>query len=223
MGGRARRLGVWLGGVTFLAAVASDGVMSDLQSVRLVAARAAPVSGSDAQGGDADARLVAEARCDRRRFVGLYERYFERVHRYVRMRVGDRAASEDVTSEVFLTALANLDQFRGSGSFSAWLFRIAQNSVRDHQRNLRSQNGEDVLVSLVDPAVDPERQVLRRAALRELLKGLSSEQQDLVGLRYGAGLRCVEIGEVLGKSPGAVRVELHRTLNHLRERYDRER
>lgn len=80
-----------------------------------------------------------------------------------------------------------------------------------------------MLGGLVDPAVDPERQVLRRAALRELLEGLSSEQQDVVGLRYGAGFRCAEIGEVLGKSPGAVRVELHRILNHLRERYDRER
>jgi RNA polymerase sigma factor (sigma-70 family) len=197
--------------------------MTDVHGARVLAARATPLTGSDARWVDPDARLVAEACRDRGRFVGLYECYFERVHRYVRMRVGDRAASEDVTSEVFVTALANLDHFRGTGSFSAWLFRIAQNSVRDHQRNFRQQEGEDVLAGLVDPAVDPERQVLRRAALRELLEGLSSEQQDVVGLRYGAGLRCVEIGEVLGKSPGAVRVELHRILNHLRGRYDRER
>jgi RNA polymerase sigma factor (sigma-70 family) len=197
--------------------------MTDVQGARVLAAAAKPLAGSDARGVDPDARLVAEARRDRVRFVGLYERYFERVHRYVRMRVGDRAASEDVTSEVFLSALANLDHFRGSGSFSAWLFRIAQNSVRDHQRTVRLQEGEDVLAGLVDPAGDPERQVLRRAALRELLEGLSSEQQDVVGLRYGAGLRCVEIGEVLGKSPGAVRVELHRILHQLRGRYDRER
>src|SRR5262249_53073106 len=157
-------------------------------------------------GVDSDAWLVAEARRDRARFVTLYERYFERVHRYVRMRVGDRAASEDVTSEVFVTALASLDQFRGSGSFSAWLFRVGQNAVRDHQRSLRPQEGEDVLASLVDPAVDPEWHVLRLTALRELLEGLSSEQQDIIGLRYGAGLRCVEIADVLGKSPGAVRV-----------------
>ncbi|HEY2374126.1 MAG TPA: sigma-70 family RNA polymerase sigma factor [Gaiellaceae bacterium] len=197
--------------------------MTDVQSARVLASGATPLTESEARGIDPDARLVAEARRDRERFVGLYERYFERVHRYIRMRVRDRAASEDVTSEVFVTALANLDHFRGTGSFSAWLFRIAQNSVRDHQRNLGVQEGEGVLADLVDPAVDPERQVLRRAALRELLDGLSSEQQDLVGLRYGAGLRCVEIGEVLGKSPGAVRVELHRILNHLRRRYDRER
>lgn len=94
--------------------------MTDVQGARVLAARETALTGYDARGVDTDARLVAEARRDRVRFVGLYERYFEPVHRYVRMRVGDRAASEDVTSEVFVTALAN----HRSGPWQRQLFRL---------------------------------------------------------------------------------------------------
>lgn len=171
---------------------------------------------------DPDAPLIAAALADATRFVVLYERYFESVHRYVRMRVRDRAASEDVTSEVFLTALAKLAEFRGSGSFAAWLFRIAQNAVREERRSRRCED-ESALLQLVDPRPGPEAQALRNARLGALLAGLSREQQDLLALRYGAGLRCAEIAEVLEKTAGAVRVQLHRALEQLRGRYDDER
>src|ERR1700682_3930161 len=83
---------------------------------------------------DADADLVAAAQADPAAFVALYDRYFERVLGYVRLRIRDEATCEDVTSQVFTTALARLGRFRGDGSFGAWLFRIAQNSVHDVHR-----------------------------------------------------------------------------------------
>jgi RNA polymerase sigma-70 factor, ECF subfamily len=172
---------------------------------------------------DPDRELVAAARADATQFVALYERYFTRVHRYVRVRIGDRAACEDVTSDVFLTALSKLDAFRGSGSFAAWLFRIAQNAVRDQQRiRLATPFAEEALTALVDPDPEPDEQALRGERLqllRSLVAELSGEQQELLALRYGAGLRAGEIGELLGKTPVAVRVALHRVLNDLRRRY----
>jgi RNA polymerase sigma-70 factor (ECF subfamily) len=169
--------------------------------------------------GDPDAALVFDARAEAARFVALYERYFGPVHRYVRMRVPERAASEDVTSDVFVTALSKLGEFRGNGSFAAWLFRIAQNAVRDEWRRRRPMEDDSALAQLADPRPGPEAQALRNARLRGLLADLSREQQDLVALRYGAGLRCSEIAEVLEKTPAAVRVQLHRTLSDLRRRY----
>jgi DNA-directed RNA polymerase specialized sigma24 family protein len=65
---------------------------------------------------DPDAGLVAAARVDAGHFLPLYDRYFERVLGYVRLRVRDRATCEDVTSQVFLTALARIGTFRGRGS-----------------------------------------------------------------------------------------------------------
>ena len=67
-------------------------------------------------------------------FLALYDRYFDRVLGYVRLRIRDDATCEDVTSTVFTTALAQLGRFRGDGSFAGWLFQIARNAVRDVHR-----------------------------------------------------------------------------------------
>src|SRR5205807_5361033 len=83
---------------------------------------------------DPDAELVAAAREEPRAFLALYDRYFDRVLGYVRLRIRDAATCEDVTSQVFTTALAQLQRLRAEGSFAGWLFQIARNAVRDVQR-----------------------------------------------------------------------------------------
>ena len=82
---------------------------------------------------DDDAALVAAARNDPRAFGALYECYLNPVYGYCYVRLGSREAAEDLTSEVFIKALAGLDCYRG-GLFVAWLFRIARNVVIDAQR-----------------------------------------------------------------------------------------
>jgi RNA polymerase sigma-70 factor (ECF subfamily) len=181
---------------------------------------------------DPDLELVAAAQADPAQFLVLYRRYFPAVHGYVRLRVRDRTLCEDVTSQVFLTALAGLLDFRGEGSFAAWLFRIAQHSVqrcyRTQQRQgrfLRPETDDDNTAALPDTAPGPEEHVLageRRADLRAALATLSPAQQHLVALRFGAGLSTAEIARQLGKSAIAVRVRLHRTLLQLRRRYPHE-
>jgi RNA polymerase sigma-70 factor (ECF subfamily) len=168
---------------------------------------------------DPDARLVAAARADRQAFVALYERYFERVLAYVRLRVRDSAACEDVTSHVFTTALDKLGSFRGEGSFAGWLFQIARNAVADaHRQPLLEHLPEEVPSGgseLEQRLIEQERADL----LRQLVRSLEPEQQHLLALRYGAGLSFAEIGAIVGASEGTVRVRLHRLLHELRERY----
>jgi RNA polymerase sigma-70 factor (ECF subfamily) len=176
-----------------------------------------------AAGADPDAALVAAAQGDPTRFVALYDRYVARVHGYVRVRIRDAATCEDVTSQVFTTALAKLAGFRGGGSFGAWLFRIAQNAVHDVYRRQRVDPlPVAALDALRDGAPGPEEQALaeeRAERLRTLLATLPPEQQHLLALRYGAGLSFEEIGRVVGKSTVAARVSIHRILQDLRRRY----
>ncbi len=143
--------------------------------------------------GASDIELAAAARQDPSSFLALYERYFPRVQRYVRIRIADRAACEDVTSQVFVAALAGLSQFRGRGSFAAWLFRIAQNAVRSHYREDRlAELDEAALAAVAGPGPDPHEEVLRterRRQLRDALAELTPKQQNLLALRYGAELR----------------------------------
>ena len=96
---------------------------------------------------DPDTGLVAAARAQPREFLALYDKYFDRVLGYVRIRISDPATCEDVTSQVFTTALERLDRFRGHGSFAGWLFQIARNAARDvHRRRTPEQlDGERLL------------------------------------------------------------------------------
>jgi RNA polymerase sigma-70 factor (ECF subfamily) len=170
---------------------------------------------------DPDAALVAAARAEPRMFLGLYDRYFERVLGYVRVRIRDEATCEDVTSTVFTTALAQLGRFRGHGSFAGWLFQIARNAVRDVQRR---PSAECLPLTLDAASSEPglEEQLLAReraARLREVVCLLEPEQQHLLALRYGADLAFEEIGQIVGASAGTVRVRLHRILHELRRRY----
>ncbi|HLY48448.1 MAG TPA: sigma-70 family RNA polymerase sigma factor [Solirubrobacteraceae bacterium] len=168
---------------------------------------------------DPDAELVAAARAHPREFLALYDRYFERVLGYVRLRIRDAATCEDVTSQVFTTALEQLSRFRGDGSFAGWLFRIAGNAVHDVHRR---RAAEPLIDDRADPSPSPEELVLARERvhrLRVLITDLRAEQQHLLALRYGAGLAFEEIGPMVGASPGTARVRLHRILEELRRRY----
>src|SRR5580765_7485486 len=99
-------------------------------------------------------RLVEAAQQDRLCFADVYERYFELVYAYVARRVRDRAATEDLTSEVFRKALANLDRFKWTGApFGAWLLRIASNLIADRAKH-ETQNGIRVDESSVMPSRD---------------------------------------------------------------------
>src|SRR3989475_11285835 len=101
--------------------------------------------------------LVEAAQSDPAKFDALYELHFERVYAFVASRVRDRATAEDVTSEVFYKALANLPSYEWRGvPFAAWLLRIAANAVVDHaKRAAREFPAPD---DPPEPATDPELQ-----------------------------------------------------------------
>jgi RNA polymerase sigma-70 factor, ECF subfamily len=168
---------------------------------------------------DPDAALVAAAREEPQAFLALYDRYFDRVLGYVRIRIRNEPVCEDVASTVFTTALEQLRRFRGDGTFAGWLFQIARNAVRDVQRR-------PIAVPLPDEATSSEPDLEERflayeraAQLHALIRLLPPEQQHLLALRFGAGLAFDEIGAVVGAEPGTVRVRMHRILEELRRRY----
>jgi RNA polymerase sigma-70 factor (ECF subfamily) len=169
--------------------------------------------------GDPDAVLVSAARAQPREFLALYDRYFDRVLGYVRLRIRDAATCEDVTSHVFITALEQIGRFRGDGSFAGWLFQIARNAVHDV---LRKRPTEPLAEELAAAGPSPEERFLERERAEQLhvaVRLLRPEQQHLLALRYGAGLSFEEIGPIVGSAPATARVRMHRILEELRRRY----
>jgi RNA polymerase sigma-70 factor (ECF subfamily) len=165
----------------------------------------------------AEERLLVEAaQSDPARFDALYDLHFERVYGFIAGRVRDRATAEDLTSEVFYKALANLKSYEWRGvPFVAWLLRIAANAVIDHsQRASREHPMED---DPPDPGVKPDmRAIEHRARLFQLVKQLPETQRRVVQERFVDQRSIREIAERLGKSEGAIKQLQLRALERLR-------
>jgi RNA polymerase sigma-70 factor, ECF subfamily len=170
-----------------------------------------------------EARIMAAARFDLSRFAPLYDHYFPRIYHYCLRRVESEQAAEDLTSTVFTRALMGIHDFR-DGSVAAWLFRIAHNAVANHYRARRPQvSFEQHEIDLPTDDAEPIEDIVlaeQYEVIRDLVKQLPNDQQDLLALKIAGGLTAEEVGAVLGKSAGAVRVELHRIIKRLRVQYD---
>lgn len=165
-----------------------------------------------------DALLVECAQEDPREFVALYDRYVGRLYAYARRETGDTALAQDIVSATFEKALRKLPSFqwRGAG-FSAWLFKIARNEILMHYRKRRRILP---LSSRLTGPVHVELTVQARQEHDEVVHAmgqLSSRDQELLRLRYYEQLTHREIGEMLGKSPRAISVAVHRSLKRLRK------
>lgn len=167
--------------------------------------------------GDLDERSLIEAsQRDPRRFAELYEANFERVYAYVAARVRDRSEAQDLTSEVFHQALANLGRFEWRGvPFAAWLYRIAANAIVDRAQ----RGGRERPLDATDPAasVDLEEIELRGKVFR-LVKELPAEQSKVIEMRFAGGASIREVAKHLGRSEGAVKQLQYRGLQTLRDR-----
>jgi RNA polymerase sigma-70 factor (ECF subfamily) len=173
---------------------------------------------------EADERLLIEAaQKDPARFAELYENNFERVYAYVVRRAGDRVEAEDLTSEVFHHALANLRRFEWRGiPFAAWLFRIAGNLISDRwQRTGREPVMDDSSEAESVPAKAAEmEEVERRATLFRLVDTLPAEQRRVVVLRFLEQKSIKEVAREIRKTEGAVKQLQFRAISTLRARLE---
>lgn len=175
-----------------------------------------------AQAGDAEA------------FGRLYELHVDRVYGFVLFRVRDRTLAEDLTQEIFIQAMRGIGSFDWRGSLAPWLLRIARNAVVDHWRRLgrrpeRAQTaveaGEDEEDSLIGRMADEEsekavataEQALDRGKIEEASEALTDLQQQVIALRFTAGLSIRETAEVMDRSEGAIKNLQHHALKALKK------
>lgn len=174
-----------------------------------------------------EAQLVERAKSDPNAFSELYERYVDRIYAYVYYRTGDPRDAEDLTARVFYRALAHMPEFNQTGApFVAWLYRIAHNLVANWHRD-RTRHPE-VPLDVWEPAPlqegAPHMQAERSETQMNLLEAIRSlpwERQQLLILKFVDGLSNLEIGNILGRSEGAIKSLYHRTLLSLREELEK--
>lgn len=153
-------------------------------------------------------------------FGNLYIIHSERVKNYVSQRV-QLDAAEDLTSQTFLNAFKNIDKYKSSAPFSAWIFRIAHNLIANHYRS-RSRHAQISIVEAtimskdrpdLQDDVEPSDNALRA---REALESLIPRQRTALVRRYHEGKSFEEIGQELGIKTNAAKALMNRARNSLR-------
>jgi RNA polymerase sigma-70 factor (ECF subfamily) len=172
--------------------------------------------------------LIERAKSDPEAFGILYERYVTKIYNYMYYRVGNHYDAEDLTARTFYRAMNHIAEYTARGApFSAWLYRIAHNLManwhRDRQRHqivpledavLRAEHAEEP--HQISEWEDEKHHLL--AAIR----GLPEDRQQLLILKFVDGCSNIEIGEIMGRSEGAIKSLYYRTLVSLRDVLDEE-
>jgi len=158
---------------------------------------------------------------DKEAFTQLYESRFDKIYRYVVLRIGNKTEAEDMTQQVFLNALQSINSFKWKGiPFSAWLFRIAHNLVVDYLRKQRKVITIPLNESASRSDSDPQLVAEHRLDIEQLIaatKRLTKAQQEVISLRFAGELTIAEVAKVMSKSEGAVKALQHSAIVALRK------
>jgi RNA polymerase sigma-70 factor (ECF subfamily) len=170
-----------------------------------------------------DLKLVRQAASDLEAFGELYERHVRRIYNYIYYRTGNHHDAEDLTARVFERALRHIPKFKDKGvPFSAWLYRIAHNLVANWHRD----QSRRPVVPLDDRFFSkggrniPETEAVTQEEQRMLLAAvhiLPPDRQQLLILKFVQRFSNAEIGQIMGRTEGAIKSLYHRTLNALRD------
>jgi RNA polymerase sigma-70 factor (ECF subfamily) len=170
-------------------------------------------------------QLIEAAKQDPAVFEKLYDRYFDQIYTYVYYQCGSREQAEDITAATFQRGLEDLPNFQWRGiPYSAWLYRVAGNLLsRDRRRPawLELQEAE----YREGGADEPDELVVRmdeNGRLHDAIRALPADQRQAILLRFFAGMRNKEVGKVMNRSEGAVKLLVFRGVGRLRQQMDEE-
>lgn len=166
------------------------------------------------------------AQRDQSAFAELYNNYVDKIYRYIYYKVSNHAEAEDICEQVFLKAWEAIDRYTWHGyPFSSWLYRLAHNLVVDHYRTQRETLPINDAVLTFDDAIDPDQYLARTIAsaeLRRAIEQLTTEQKQVICLKFLMGYDNSEIAVLMQKKEGAIRALQFRALRSLQQILERE-
>ena len=159
---------------------------------------------------------------DQAALTQIYEENFDRIYRYIVLKIGERTEAEDMTQQVFLSAFKSISSFkyRQGTPFSAWLYRIAHNQVVDYIRKKSKRPTVPLDESLASSSSDPKLEAERNLNIQQLVSAtgkLTKAQREVISLRFASELPVAEVAKIMGKSEGAVKALQHSAILSLRK------
>ena len=166
------------------------------------------------------ARWITAAEPD---WDAVYTEQLPRVYNFFRYRFGASADVEDLTARTFEKAWRARHRYRRDiAGFSTWLLSIARNVAADHARVRGRYVPLEAAATVTTAAATPEDAAVEASdaqRLVRLLAALPDREQELVALKYGAGMTNRAIAQATGFTESNVGTILHRTIQTLRERW----
>ncbi len=167
-------------------------------------------------------RTIEEAKANPARFEVLYNRYYEPILQFVYKRVEGKEAAFDITSQVFLNAMTNIQGYKFMGMpFSSWLYRIAVNEINQMFRSDKVKRAvnidEDELRYVADELKTGDETEERYQMLAEALGELDEDELQLVELRFFEKRPFKEIGEILNITENNSKVKLYRIIDKMKK------
>lgn len=156
-------------------------------------------------------------------FDKIYDKYLDRIYRFIFFRVSSKEQAEDLSSQVFLKALEYLGEKRKINNLQAFLYQIARNLIIDFYRDKKevvSLDREEAK-ELQDGQLDISEKVNTKLEIEKIKKALTEIRdgyKEVIILYYLEELSIREIAQILEKNKGNVRILIHRALKALREK-----
>jgi RNA polymerase sigma-70 factor (ECF subfamily) len=159
-------------------------------------------------------------RNSRKIFSQIYDRYIDKIYRFIFLKVNSQEITQDLTSETFLRGWESFKNGNKIENPQAFLYKIARNLVIDHYR----EKGKTKIISaeyvkITDPRTNLEEKALLNSDLDNIktaLTNLKEDYQNVIIWRYLDDLPIPEIAKIMDKSEEAIRVQLHRALKALK-------
>jgi RNA polymerase sigma-70 factor, ECF subfamily len=164
---------------------------------------------------------IQQAKDDPQKFAPLYKKYYEMIFRYIYQRMDDKETSFDVTSQVFIKAMNNIQRYEYRGvPFSSWLFRIAKSELAQYYRNekgsIQTVNVETVQLIEIIHEFDQENDELNLEKLKNALLRLKEKELQMIEMRFFESRSFKEIGEILEMTENNAKVTCFRALEKLK-------
>ncbi|MBU1105186.1 MAG: sigma-70 family RNA polymerase sigma factor [Candidatus Riflebacteria bacterium] len=163
-----------------------------------------------------DEQLVARIlRGEKKLFDVLFDRYIERLLRYVVLFLKSDEEARDLTQEIFIKVFRSLDQYKFMGKFERWLFVIARRTLIDQYRKKKLKTFSFDSMDMDESAIPVQEESPDKAP--ELLQGLPVRDREILQLRFMENMSYEEISEITGMTQGSLRNVVCRWIRRIQE------